>query len=149
MTRLLAIAALAACSSSPRPPAKGEVVASADDPKCLGVVDPTRVVVTGGRTTPFGAATIVGHSGVFEIAIGATVQTWTPAKPDFERFVAVGSLCIRAIDASTLDVADRPGAAPLPAPHVDQPRCAIQCCDTEEKRKPAPGGEIECCFCNE
>lgn len=140
--------ALVACSQAASPAPTTAPAPSRDDAACKDVSEPTRVVATAGGAVPFGAATIAAADAGFAITIGDRTTTWVPAPGDVDRFVAVGDLCIRAIDRATLDVADRPGASPAAA-KPKMPRCTIQCCTTEESRKPAPGGEIECCFCDD
>ena len=36
-----------------------------------------------------------------------------------------------------------------PAHRYDPERCHMACCVTEEQRKPAPDGSVECCFCSD
>jgi hypothetical protein len=119
------------------------------------VTSPTRVSIQKGRPAPFGAASISARDGqedlfadgtsawiyTFEITAKGHTETWLPDSRDTERYQLVAGLCVRLVDAASLDVAE-------PAAVREMPHCAIQCCKTPESRRPAPDGTVECCFCN-
>jgi hypothetical protein len=77
---------------------------------------------------------------------GAASDRWLPDTRDHALHHVAGH-CMRVVssrpDAVTLEV-DVPDLADAPAM-----RCEMACCVTEAQRKPAPGGELECCICHD
>ncbi len=125
------------------------------DPACASVTQPTRVSIQIGRPAPFGSASISARGGqedlfedgtsawmyTFEITAAGHTETWQPDSRDTERYQLVAGICLRLVDAVSLDVAE-------PAASHEMPRCAFQCCKTPESRQPDPDGNIECCMCD-
>ncbi len=125
-----------------------------DHPRCTGISGPTRITLQPGRATSYGATSIapIGESEdlladgtsawtyAFDLTADGKTESWRPDSGDTARFQLVAGLCVRLVNAMTLDVADVPRT---------MRHCAISCCRTAASQKPAPGGEIECCFCKE
>jgi hypothetical protein len=149
---------LASCSGDPprQPtPIAHHVVPPVPEPRCVGTLKMKRVTLERGRDTELAwdlRATYRGSSeDVFADGTTATMlhlelaggKQWLPDVRD-TALHRVGEHCMRVVTSSQdrveleLDVTKRPGA---------EMRCEFSCCVTPEQRKPAPGGEIECCMC--
>lgn len=150
---------LASCSGEPpRPPLPlaHHVAPPAVEPRCVGTQKMKRVTLERGRDTKLAwdlRATYRGSSeDVFADGTTATIlhldlaagKQWLPDVRD-TALHRVGDHCIRIVASSQdrveleLDVTKRPGERAM--------HCALACCVTPEQRKPAPGGEYECCIC--
>jgi len=165
--RGLVVLALAACGggtpAASAPPVANKVVpapppAPLHHPKCTGELRPHRETLRFGELTELAA---FGKQGIFKGAMhehyadgGYAMlldleifgDKWLPDARD-RGYHAFGDHCVRIAAATKdeveLDVAIQPDHA------YDAGRCHMGCCVTEAQQKLGPGGEQECCFCDD
>ncbi len=162
---LLAALLVTACSRdarptvAPTPPLANQLASPAIPPQCTRELAMRQITLPRGQETELALdlrATYHGSSHdhyddgstTLKLAlefVRATRESWLPDWRDHTLHHIAGR-CMRVVTSTAGEVVLEVEITKPPAAEL---RCHGACCTTEASRQPAPGGEVECCICND